>query len=344
MRPSAFSRSGGNSSSRLNSVTNSSVRSRPRFSIARRRPWASPRRVAGMGRIRQTLMGARPARPGRAHAPVSPLGLVVSPVGTLPSVGVPRRAVRGLRRLLGCRAASAAGFDRLGVAAGFAAAASWPRASARARRGRRSGRGPSPRRFAAARLRRRRGFVGPRSSRPSARRPAWPSRAARASRRRLLGLRRGRLLRRRRRAGFAAAGFGAAGLRGFAAWPRPPPASPARASRRGRLGLRGGLGFGLAGRRRRPSVGRRGGGVGGPAARRRAGLGGRAAARGLGLRRAWPWACALRRSPTSARRERRASGHRRPRARAGRRGGGRRDGRCRLRRGEQPGGDLGRLA
>src|SRR3954447_5298649 len=72
IRPSAFSRSGGKSSSRLNSVTNSSVRSRPRLSIARRRPWAWPKRSAGIGRMARDLNAsgerARPGEPGRARA------------------------------------------------------------------------------------------------------------------------------------------------------------------------------------------------------------------------------------------------------------------------------------
>src|SRR3954447_25125028 len=72
IRPSAFSSPGAKSSSRLNSVTNSSVRSRPRFSIARRRPWASPKRGAGMGRMARTLMRGVGARALTARAPHGP--------------------------------------------------------------------------------------------------------------------------------------------------------------------------------------------------------------------------------------------------------------------------------
>src|SRR4051794_5086049 len=116
-RPSAFSRSGGNSSSRLNSVTNSSVRSRPRLSIARRRPWAWPRLVAGMGRMARTLVRrarayqrARPGEPGRARpnhqssrlsagafaasgALFASVFGVTSPVGTTPWAGVAAAAL-----------------------------------------------------------------------------------------------------------------------------------------------------------------------------------------------------------------------------------------------------------
>ena len=215
-RPSAFSSPGGNSSSRLNSVTNSSVRNRPRFSIARRRPWASPRRVAGMGRIPKPywrLDGAReaPARAGqRAY--------LSSPVGTAPSVGLAaaasRRVCGGFVAGRGRPASPPAGF--FAGAAFFAAAGFfWPRApagaSASSRGARRRGGLGRRRAFAAGFFAGRRGFrrrvlrrgrrllaPAPASS-PCAggaagfaaagffaavggRRASWPSRAARASR------------------------------------------------------------------------------------------------------------------------------------------------------------------
>src|SRR3954452_13234490 len=135
IRPSAFSSSGGNSCSRLNSVTSSSVRSRPRSSIARRMPWESPMRGAGMGRMAPTLTasgGARepggPRAPGTAQLEREPAGapgsargvseVTVWPVGTAPGLSV---APAPLAVAAGARLA-AAGFDGL-AAAGFDAAA-----------------------------------------------------------------------------------------------------------------------------------------------------------------------------------------------------------------------------
>src|SRR3954465_1989851 len=87
MRPSAFSSPGGNSSSRLNSVTNSSVHSRPRLSIARRRPCAWPRLSdQGWAAYALTVMLARPDELGRAHH--HDQFEAVSPVATDVSLGV----------------------------------------------------------------------------------------------------------------------------------------------------------------------------------------------------------------------------------------------------------------
>ena len=74
VRPSAFSSPGGNSSSSVNSVTNSSSRRRSRSPIARSRPCASPRRGAGMGRMsapyRRAAHAVQPSGGGGAAGPL----------------------------------------------------------------------------------------------------------------------------------------------------------------------------------------------------------------------------------------------------------------------------------
>ena len=194
----------GTARSRLNSVTNSSVRSRPRLSIARRRPWASPRRVAGMGRIGADPNARRGARVPARAAPGGPRSARASIVGRLRGrlglrgaafgapVGAARsrvgRAASRLRRLR--RAARGGLRGRRGFAAGLAPPASPPRASRRRLRRRGLGRGrlrgaPASRRLGPSA---RRASAPPGSSpRPSAR-PAWLRRGL-GLRPRRLGLR-----------------------------------------------------------------------------------------------------------------------------------------------------------
>src|SRR3954469_6558371 len=135
IRPTAFSSSGGNSCSRLNSVTSSSVRSRPRSSIARRMPWESPMRGAGMGRMAPTLTasgGARepagPRAPATAQLEPEPdfapgvSEVTAWPVGTAPGLSVapaPFAVAAGSRLAAGFDGWAAVAFDAPGFAAGL---------------------------------------------------------------------------------------------------------------------------------------------------------------------------------------------------------------------------------
>ena len=187
-------------------MTNSSVRSRPRLSIARRRPWAWPRLFAGMGRIGADPSATRPRLPARAarrtgpHTPQSSVLALAG--GGLRAPGAAFAAVFGVTSRWERRPRRASRRRHSRTARAQPSPPAWTRQPWRPRASRRQA---WPRRASSRRP------SEPRASPPraSARRPSEP-RAWQRLRRRLR--RSGLRSRRLRGAGLAAAGFGAAGF------------------------------------------------------------------------------------------------------------------------------------